>query len=176
MEEEIRLVLPKEENREDVLGFYREIMDSNGSCIGMKNADDYDAWLQEMRNRESGHNLPQGYVRENFYLCYLKDRMIGVFSLKFELTDYLLGYGGHIGYAIRPSMRRRGYATDVLRIGLGLAESFGFDHVLCVCDEDNIASEKTILHNGGVLEDIRYDKEENVRVKRYWITLPHSDH
>ena len=46
-----------------------------------------------MQNRHTGKNLPEGYVRENFYLCYEGKRLIGVFSLKFELTEFLLNYG-----------------------------------------------------------------------------------
>lgn len=125
-----------------------------------------------MRNRHTGENLPAGYVRENFYLCYENDRLIGVFSLKFELTDYLLNFGGHTGYAVRPSERNRGLATQILRQGLSLAAQFCFDGVLCVCDADNAASETVILKNGGVLEDERYDPEEAVTVRRYWIDLP----
>ncbi|MEE1426841.1 MAG: hypothetical protein UF217_02240 [Acutalibacteraceae bacterium] len=60
-----------------------------------------------MNNRISGKNLPAEYVRENFYLCYDGDDMIGVFNLKFELTEFLLNFGGHIGYAVKPSRRNR---------------------------------------------------------------------
>ena len=84
-------------------------------------------------------------MRENFYLCYDGDEMVGVFSLKFELTDFLLNYGGHIGYAVRPSKRNHGLATQILKQGLELCKQFGFDRILCICDEDNYASEKVIL-------------------------------
>ena len=55
--------------------------------------------------------------------------------------------------------------------GLEIARNFGFTKILAVCDEDNFPSEKVILKNGGVLENTRYDAEENVNVKRYWIAL-----
>lgn len=167
----ITLVLPGEENRADVLAFYDAIEKSGGECIGFRNHANYDAWLREMQNRHTGQNLPEGYVRENFYLCYSGDVLVGVFSLKFELTDYLLHYGGHVGYATRPDLRNRGYATEMLREGLAIAKAFGFDRILAVCDEDNIASEKVILKNGGVFENKLYDAEEAVFVKRYWISL-----
>ncbi len=57
---------------------------------------DYDLCLRGMKNRKTATDLPEGYVRENFYLCYEGAQMVGVFSLKFELTDYLLHYGGHV--------------------------------------------------------------------------------
>lgn len=167
----LQFVLPEEKDRGAVLGFYDEVAASGGACIGMGNYEDYDAWLTGMRNRHTGTDLPEGYVRENFYLCYEGARLVGVFSLKFELTDFLLHYGGHVGYAVRPTERNRGLATQMLQQGLALARQFGFDRLLCVCDEDNYASEKVILKNGGVLENTLYDADEQVTVKRYWIAL-----
>ena len=162
-------MLPDEENRSDVLSFYQEIKNSGGECIGFGNSDDYDLWLQGMRNRHDGKNLPEGYVRENFYLCYENGALIGVFSLKFELTDYLRNFGGHIGYAVRPSERNRGLATRMLKQSAQIAGQFGMNRILCICDEDNIASERVIQKNGGVFENRLFDPEENVFVKRYWI-------
>lgn len=94
-----------------------------------------------------------------------------MFSLKFALTDFLLNYGGHIGYAVRPPRRMEGLGTRILAQGLDIAREFGFDRVLCICDEDNAGSEKIIRKNGGVLEDERFDPDENVTVRRFWITL-----
>ncbi len=167
----LNFYLPTEQNREDVLSFYNEIEKSGGECIGIGNYKDYDLWLKGMQNRHTGKNLPDGYVRENFYLCYEDDFLVGVFSLKFELTDFLLNFGGHIGYATRPSERNRGLATQMLKQGLEISKQFGFERILCVCDEDNYASEKVILKNGGVLENELFDPDEQVVVKRYWIEL-----
>ena len=90
---------------------------------------------------------------------------------KFELTEFLLNYGGHIGYATRPSERNRGLASQMLKQGLELAKEFGFDRILCVCDNDNYASEKVILKNGGTFENELYDPYEDVTVKRFWICI-----
>lgn len=167
----LHFILPTAQNREDVLAFYDEIEKSGGECIGIRNAKNYSQWLSEMQNRHTGNNLPEGYVRENFYLCYEEKRLVGVFSIKFELTEFLLNYGGHVGYATRPSDRNRGLATQMLKQGLELARKLGFDRILCVCDSDNHASEKVILKNGGVLEDERFDPDEHITVKRFWIQL-----
>ncbi len=169
--EMLKLIMPAEQDREAVLSFYREIRRSGGVCIGMQHSEDYDRWLAGMRDRAAGTNLPAGYVRENFYLCYEGDRLVGVFSLKLTLTEYLLNYGGHVGYAIRPSCRNRGLATRMLRQGLSIAGSLGLPRVLCICNCGNYASEKVIRRNGGVLEDERYDPEEQVTVRRFWIRL-----
>lgn len=167
----IDFILPEESNREDVLSFYSEIEKSGGECIGIGNYKDFDSWLVGMKNRHTGKNLPEGYVKENFWLCYENGEMIGVFSLKFELTEFLSNYGGHIGYAVRPSKRCRGLATQMMAQGLEIAGKLGVERVLCVCDDDNYASEKVIVKNGGVFENSLYDEDEDVVVKRYWIEL-----
>lgn len=101
----LTFTLPAERHEADVRSFYREIAQAGNTCIGCGSAGDFAVWLAEMRNRHTGTNLPDGYVREDFYLCCEGDLLVGVFSLKFELTDFLLHYGGHIGYAVRPSQR-----------------------------------------------------------------------
>lgn len=165
----IDFILPTEQNREDVLAFYGEFEKNNETCIGFGGYKDFDKWLTGMNNRRAGKDLPEGYVRENFYLCYKNGEMIGVFNLKFELTEFLLNYGGHIGYAVRPSRRNCGLATEMLRKGLEIARELKINPVLCVCDNDNYASEKVIIKNGGVLENEIFDPNDNVTVKRYWI-------
>ena len=96
-------------------------------------------------------------MREDFYLCYEGNRLIGVFSLKFELTEFLLNYGGHIGYATRPSDRKRGLATQMLKQGLELSKELGFERILCVCDSDNYCSA------GGCKSRIQTRHPETVR-------------
>ena len=93
----LRFVFPAESSRQDVQLFYNEFQSDGGTCIRYGGYENFGHWLAGMNNRISGRNLPAGYVRENFYLCYDGDDMIGVFNLKFELTEFLLNFGGHIG-------------------------------------------------------------------------------
>lgn len=167
----LRFVLPTENDHDAVLSFYNEVEKSGGECIGFRYRNDYDRWLSDMRNLHAGKDLPQGYVREDFYICYDGADVVGVFSLKFELTDYLLNYGDHVGYAVRPSRRCEGIATRILAEGMNIARRSGFERLLCICDDDNYASEKVIIKNGGVPENTLYDPDEKVTVKRYWIGL-----
>lgn len=167
----IKFTLPDETHRDDVLDFYAEFERRGESCVGSAGHEDYAEWLRDKRNRSSGENLPEGCVRENFYLCYEGSRLVGVFSLKFELTEYMLNYGGHVGYAVRRSERNRGLAAEMLEQGLCLARSFGLERVLAVCGEDNYAAQKVVARNSGVFENKMYDEEEKAYVNRFWIDL-----
>lgn len=82
----LRFVFPTEDSRQDVQSFYNEFKSDGGTCIDYGGYKNFDRWLARMNNRISGKNLPAGYVRENFYLCYDGDDMVDVFNLKFELT------------------------------------------------------------------------------------------
>lgn len=91
------------------------------------------------------------------------ERHVGFLQIRHALNDFLLNEGGHIGYSVRPSARRRGHARAALRDALPVARSLGIDRVLVTCDETNTASRATIEGNGGVYEDSRAGK------RRYWI-------
>lgn len=88
---------------------------------------------------------------------------LGSLSIRHELTPYLLEVAGHVGYSVRPGARRRGVATEALRLALPVAAGLGLDRVLVTCDTDNVASARVIEANGGVLEDVRGVK------RRYWV-------
>jgi predicted acetyltransferase len=83
---------------------------------------------------------------------------LGRLTIRHRLTPSLLDVGGHIGYDIRPSARRRGHATAMLAAALPVTRGLGIDPVLITCNADNTGSRKVIEANGGVLEDIRDGK------------------
>jgi predicted acetyltransferase len=96
---------------------------------------------------------------------------IGRISIRHQLTDMLTVYGGHIGYEIRPSMRRRGYGTLMLKLVLPEAYRLGLTRVLITCDDTNIPSAKIIESNGGVLIDVQQLDFRPVPTRRYWIAI-----
>jgi predicted acetyltransferase len=102
-------------------------------------------------------------VHADYWWIRHEGRLAGTITLRHALTPALLLIGGHIGYAVRPSMRRRGVASAALRRVLGEAAARGLDPVLVICDEDNVASYRTIEGAGGVLEDMREGS------RRYWL-------
>ena len=94
------------------------------------------------------------------------DRLVGFLAFRHRLNDFLLQEGGHIGYGVAPSYRRRGHASAALARAVSeVAPPLGLDRVLVTCDDDNEASRRTILTNGGVEEDVRNHK------RRFWIPI-----
>jgi predicted acetyltransferase len=88
---------------------------------------------------------------------------LGSLAIRHELNDFLLNEGGHIGYSVRPSARRRGHAASALADALPIARELGIPRVLLTCDVSNAGSRATIEKNGGAYEDTRNGK------RRYWI-------
>lgn len=136
---------------------------------------DYAAFLDSVRNQHEGTNLPDGWLPADFLLAEVTDAdgtttLIGRSSIRYGLTEHLLNYDGHIGYAVAPEFRRRGYATEILRQSLELLAARDIGKALITCDDDNVGSYSVIEACGGVLEDRRTDPG-GVLTRRYWITL-----
>lgn len=113
----------------------------------------------------------EGKVPASTYFCLDENRnfMLGAVNIRHYLNEYLLEYGGHIGYGIRPSERRKGYASAMIGIALKKCKILGIDKVLLVCNKDNIGSAKAIINNGGVLEN-EVIKDGEI-MQRYWIDV-----
>lgn len=92
---------------------------------------------------------------------------VGRLAIRHRLTPRLLEAGGHIGFDVRPSARRRGHATAMLRSALPVALELGIDSALLTCDIDNVASRRVIEANGGELEDERRGR------LRFWVPTRH---
>ena len=106
---------------------------------------------------------PEGFVLATTLWWTDGRDFLGRLSIRHRLTEHLVERGGHIGYDIRPSARRRGHATAMLRAALPAARELGIESALITCDFDNIASKRVIENNGGVFEDQRGEK------LRFWV-------
>lgn len=128
------------------------------------------AWTQRLRGyADRTAPVPQGRVHATYWWIAEGDTYLGAIDLRHYLNALLLDAGGHIGYSVRPSARRRGVAGAALEGVLYEARLMGMDRVLLTCDPDNAASVRTIERAGGALEDVR---ETLIGPKRrYWIDL-----
>ena len=124
-----------------------------------------------LENLEIKEETADGRVPDTTLFCLDKDRniFVGAVNIRHYLNEGLLQTGGHIGDGIRPSERRKGYATAMITLALDECKKLGIHRVLMCCDKDNIGSAKSIIRNGGVLEN---EVEEDGHLEqRYWIQL-----
>lgn len=110
-----------------------------------------------------------GLVCETSYWAIRNHSVAGRITIRHELNDFLKQFGGHIGYEVRPSARRQGVATAMLREILKTERAQQIGRVLLTCDPDNVGSAKTILANGGVLEKTEISKVVGRMTNYYWI-------
>ena len=171
--QKIHLRQPEAFDQEQVMAYRKEFLaiDSrmDGTCA-LNEYDDFDAWLANVRRYSSPETTPAGKVPSTQYLALDEnEHLVGMVNLRHCLNDYLLEFGGHIGYSVRPADRKNGYAIQMLKLALDEAKALGIDRVRIACDRYNIASAKTIQANGGVLDGERYDPQDSTLTQRYWI-------
>lgn len=168
----LRLVKPQADLKDEYLNFYQEWKESEEDLVPWvisKDPSDFSEMLKWLSHNEQGIDLPNGWVSDStFWLIDVDNRVLGAVNIRHQLTEFLYNAGGHIGYGIRPSERRKGYATKLLELSLAEARKLGITDVLVVCDADNVGSEKTIIKNGGEPDAVYVEEDGNV-IKRYWI-------
>ena len=129
---------------------------------------DFDHYLEDLELKQP----KDGLVPDSVFFCLDEDRniFVGAVDIRHSLNESLLFTGGHIGDGVRPSERRKGYATAMIGLALEECRKLGIKRVLMTCDKDNVGSAKSIVKNGGVLEN-EVVNEEGVPEQRYWIDL-----
>lgn len=170
----VTLLAPTTDLQEEYLDFYNEWKDSGETMIPWvisKDPANFPSMVQELLDAHNGINIPETWVPDSTYwLVTDNNRVVGAVNIRHSLTHHLFNAGGHIGYGIRPSERRKGYATKLLALSLEKTKELNIMKTLVVCDAVNTASEKTILHKGG-LRDEDFTEEDGNVVRRYWIEL-----
>jgi predicted acetyltransferase len=170
-----RLELPSPRFGESYIALVEEFRERGEPYVPFTlkySTDDFGAFLARLKACSEGAEIANGFVAHTTYWLVGDDQhVIGVSNLRHDLTDSLRREGGHIGYGIRPTMRRRGYATRILAETLLKAKALGIARALVTCDKGNVGSARTILKNGGVFHsEERLPGHEDIK-QRYWISL-----
>jgi predicted acetyltransferase len=129
---------------------------------------DFDAYISKILGYEFVPH--ERFVKGVTFWAILDGEIVGRLGIRLELTEDLKKFGGHIGYIVRPSFRRKGIASKMLALALETDYAKEIRKILLTCDLDNEASEKTIVKNGGVFYDV-VELENRSDKKRFWINL-----
>ena len=164
----------KDEAINYVKEFYENSSNLNGDSGLDKYLDNYEGWLEFLSKLSNPLTVPSGYCPGYEYFLIRKNdsKLVGLINLRYNLNKNLLLHGGHIGYSIKVSERRKGYNKINLYLCLIKARELGLDKVLLTAYDDNIGSVKTILDAGGVLENKINDNGK--LLGRYWIDVEES--
>ena len=171
----LNLIKPTLEYKEKSWDFRNECLTESEEIHGdggLDKSNNFEEWLENLKKESSKDTCGEKWVPATTWLAIREsdEKIVGVIQLRHELNEFLLNRGGHIGYEVRPSERQKGYATEMLRLVLIKSKKMGLKKVLISCTKSNLASARTILKNGGVLDDERTWIDGSI-YQRYWIEI-----
>ena len=137
-------------------------------CLNLEPDMSWAEYLAVLDADQRGELFTDDGVAATFLVAEAEGNIVGRASIRHTLNDFLAHEGGHIGYAVRPAFRRRGYATAILEQSLVIARVLGVTDVLVTCDNDNVGSAAVIERCGGVLDSV-VTSRSGAPMRRYWI-------
>lgn len=134
---------------------------------GMK----FSEMLSELKNSKEGIGLPPNWVPSTMFYSFLDGEIIGRVNVRHQINENLMRRGGHLGYAVAPKFRGRGYGLATVRMVLPKVKALGIDRALVTCGDENEASWKIIERVGGKLAEKVWDETDGETVRKYWVEL-----
>lgn len=181
--EKFYLEEPSLERKDAAIEYINEFYEKNSKIHGVGSLDryvkenNYEEWLiykNNMNDKNYANSVNKVPSVTYFLIRENDNKIIGMLDLRLELNDYLRTIGGHIGYSIRPSERRNGYAKIQLYLGLLKSFEYNISDVMISCDKSNIGSNKTIQALGGVFSNNIIDPDDGEEMNIYWINVNNS--
>lgn len=175
--EKLKHVIPSKEYEEKAIDYINEFKEYGSQINGTgsldRYLDNYDGWLEHLEEVRNTIPNEEKVPAETFFLVRENDdKIVGMINIRLVLNEHLKEHGGHIGYSIRPTERRKGYNKVNLYLGLLFCQEHGIDEVLLDCDKDNLGSAKTMQALGGVLvREYFEDKEYHCMIQDYTINV-----
>ena len=173
----MKFVFPTAEYEQRAKDFLQEFHDHGSDIHGagglarfLEN-DDYAGWLANCMQYIDLANVPEEWVPAitYFYVNENSGEIVGMINIRLALNDFLRKQGGHIGYSIRPTRRKQGHATNMLRETLRFCARIGLRDVIITCNKDNLGSAKVIENCGGVLQEELYSQAFGCIMQKYII-------
>lgn len=182
--EKLFLEVPTINRKQEALDYLKETKEYNSEFNGTGSMDSclegltYEEWLIELEKRKNTEYLNKiNRLHSNTYFVVRENdnKIIGMINVRYNISeDKLKTWASHIGYGIRPTERKKGYAKIALYLALLEEQKLGEKDVRLECTVDNIGSNKTILSLGGVLEKTELDVYDNKMTNYYWIDVQDS--
>lgn len=171
----IRLIVPGPAQAEAAMDYLREFTEHHvhpHGVGGLNRYEQYADWLEKEEESRAYTQVTPDRVPSSTYFAIREGdgRLVGMVNIRHALNDHLMSFGGHIGYSVRPTEQRKGYATQMLGLALKICAGLGIHRALLTCNTENTASARTIQKHGGVRENTCYE-EDGQGVDRYWIDI-----
>ncbi len=180
--EKYYLEIPTIERKDEAIDYVNEFFDNNSIPSGVGGLDrflgegkSYEDWLDDViKCQEKSYAEQTNRVPGTTYFTIREsdNKIVGMVNFRYYIKGKLLKIGGHIGYGIRPTERRKGLAKIQLYLTLLEAQKIGLDKVMIDCTDTNIGSKKTIEALGGKYSETVIDNEETYL--NYWINVNES--
>ena len=181
--EKFYLEIPSIERKEEALEYLKEFVEYKSEINGTGGLNrcldgmSYEEWLEEtFKCMDKEYADKKGLVSATPYFTVREsdNKIVGMICLRHYLNDTLRKVGGHIGYSIRPTERRKGYSKIQLYLVLLEAKKMKLDKVMLDCHTTNLGSKKTIEALGGIFEEEVSDERDGRKLYNYWINVDES--
>lgn len=174
----MHLQFPQLKHEKDAKAFISELKEFNSEINGDGKLSEYldkysyEEWIEKINQDSDLAKVTKDRIPSYTYF-YMNRRkyIVGIITIRTALNKFHLNENGHIGYSVRPTERKKGYATKMLKAALKQSKKLGMERVLLICDKINKGSAKVIKRCGGKFAGEKYSKYFDEVVEKYWIVL-----